>query len=114
MSLKLTSRGTLLLSSMLVLATAPGCSIEDFDVDGDGQVTRAEAIYAGFLWLCEEIPSQEEPEEPAPEQPVPEEPVPEEPTPEDPTSEEPVPEEPLPTDPTGGLSPDPTDPLNPF
>jgi hypothetical protein len=121
MSLKLTSRRAVLLSSVLVFATSSGCSVEDFDVDGDGQVTRAEALYAGFLWLCEELPGEEEPapeepvpEEPIPEEPAPEEPLPEEPLPEEPLPEEPLPEEPLPTGPTDGLPLDPTDPLNPF
>jgi hypothetical protein len=107
MSTKLTPGRAVLLSTTLLLL-APGCSLEDFDVDGDGQVTRAEALYAGFLWLAEEItPGDENPEEPTPE----------EPTPEEPTPEEPLPEEPTPQTPDDGLTPtvpDPNDPLAPF
>lgn len=63
MSPKLTGRCAALAAS-LAIVTSTGCSLEDFDLDGDGQVTRAEVLFGSFMWLCEEVAPPEEPAEP--------------------------------------------------
>jgi hypothetical protein len=88
MSTKLTRSGAVV-GAVLMLATTSGCSLEDFDLDGDGQVTRAEVLFGSFMWLCEEVTQPEEPT--TPEEPTenPEDPG-ETPTDETPTDETPT------------------------
>src|SRR5262245_27213455 len=38
-----------------ILPISSGCSLQDFDLDGDGQVTRAEVLFGAFEWLSQEV-----------------------------------------------------------